>query len=328
MSEIVLSSRVRLARNYEDLPFRNKMTPDQGEDCVRRTLDALRELPQSYTFLPLRGMEDNEKRALVEAHLISPDLTDHGDAGAALIRTDEKIAVMMNEEDHLRIQGFAPGESLSEAAENAFSIDDALQQRQTFAFDPQWGYLTACPTNMGTGLRASMMLHLPMLTLLKQMGKVNQLAAKLGLTLRGIYGEGSEAQGNLYQLSNQVTLGRTEQDILGAVSATARQMAEMERVFREKAWDKDAVAFEDQLFRSYGLLSNARRMPIKEFMAHWSNLRLGASMGKLPVTTEICDLLLTRAQPAHVQKAAGSAALAPRDLDAYRTEIVRGMLKD
>ncbi|MBQ7521032.1 MAG: ATP--guanido phosphotransferase, partial [Clostridia bacterium] len=209
MSEIVVSSRVRLARNYEDLPFRNKITREQSEECVQRTLEALRPLPQPYTFLPLKGMEPNEKKALVEAHLISPDLMEHEDTAAALIRDDEKISVMMNEEDHLRIQGFTLGENLNDAAECAFSIEDVLQESLSFAFDPQWGYLTACPTNAGTGLRASVMLHLPMLTAQKQMGKVNQIAAKLGLTLRGIYGEGSEAQGNLYQLSNQVTLGRT-----------------------------------------------------------------------------------------------------------------------
>ena len=325
MSGIVLSSRVRLARNYEDLPFRGRMTDAQSEECVRRTLDALRSLPQPYAFLSLRGMEENEKKALVEAHMISPDLMDHGDRGAVLIRSDDKISVMMNEEDHLRIQGISPGENLPEAAENAFSIDDALQKQLSFAFDDQWGYLTACPTNAGTGLRASVMLHLPMLTLFKQMGKVNQLAAKLGLTIRGIYGEGSEAQGNLYQLSNQVTLGRTEKEIMDAVAATARQLAEMERVFRQKAWDKDTVAFEDQLFRSYGLLSNARRMPAKEFMAHWSNLRLGAAMGKLPVALTVCDALLTAAQPAHVQKAAG-AVLNEKELDAFRSGLIRKAL--
>ncbi|MBR3019805.1 MAG: protein arginine kinase [Clostridia bacterium] len=327
MSGIVLSSRVRLARNYADLPFRNKITREQSEDCVQRTLEALRPLPQPYTFLPLKGMEANEKKALVEAHLISPDLMEHEETGAALIRDDEKISVMMNEEDHLRIQGFTAGENLNAAAEHAFSIEDTLQEQLSFAFDPQWGYLTACPTNAGTGLRASMMLHLPMLTAQKQMGKVNQIAAKLGLTLRGIYGEGSEAQGNLYQLSNQVTLGRTEKEIIDAVAATARQMAEMERVYRNKAQDKDPVAFEDQLFRSYGLLTNARLMPIKEFMAHWSNLRLGASMGKLPVSLKTCDALLTAAQPAHVQKAAGTA-LNDKDADAYRSELIRNALKD
>lgn len=325
MSEIVVSSRVRLARNYDDLPFRGKISKEQSEECVRRTLEALRPLPQPYAFLPLKGMEANEKKALVEAHLISPDLMEHEETAAALIRDDEKISVMMNEEDHLRIQGFTMGENLNDAAECAFSIDDALQEQLSFAFDPQWGYLTACPTNAGTGLRASVMLHLPMLTTQKQMGKVNQIAAKLGLTLRGIYGEGSEAQGNLYQLSNQVTLGKTEKEIIDAVAATARQMAEMERIYRHKAEDKDAVAFEDQLFRSYGLLTNARRMPIKEFMAHWSNLRLGAALGKLPVSLKTCDALLTAAQPAHVQKAAGTA-LNDKDLDAYRTELIRNAL--
>ncbi len=322
MSDIVVSSRVRLARNYEDLPFFCRMTAEQSEQCVRRTLDALRTLPQPYTFYSLRGMEENEKKALVEAHLISPDLMDHGETGAVLIRGDQKISIMMNEEDHLRIQGISAGENLPESAENAFAIDDALQALLSFAFDAQWGYLTACPTNTGTGLRASVMLHLPMLTLLKQMGKVNQLAAKLGLTIRGIYGEGSEAQGNLYQLSNQVTLGRTEKEIMDSVSVTARQIAEMERVFRQKAMDKDMVAFEDSLFRSWGILCNARQMPVKEFMTHWSNLRMGAALEKLPVPLSVCDRLLTEAQPAHVQRSAG-AVLSDRDADIRRSAIIR-----
>lgn len=322
MSDIVVSSRVRLARNYEDLPFRNRITADQCEECVNRTLGALRSLPDNYTYLPMEGMEENEKKALLESHLISPDLLKNESGAAVLVRGDERVAVMMNEEDHLRILAFAPGENLPRAAQDAFSIDDALQSGLTFAFDSQLGYLTACPTNTGTGMRASVMLHLPMLTFFKQMGKVNQLAAKVGLTLRGVYGEGSEARGNLYQLSNQVTLGRTEQDLVQAVTATARQMAEMERVFRGRAWDHDRVAFEDQLFRSYGLLTNARRIGVKEFMAHWSNLRMGAAMEKLPVPLETCDALLTAAQPAHVLKAAG-AALNEKEQDAYRSEIVR-----
>ena len=325
MSGIVVSSRVRLARNYQDLPFRSHMNAQQAEECVNRTLSALRDLPEPYHFRSLRGLEEIEKKTLVEAHLISPDLMSNGDQGAALIRQDEKISVMINEEDHLRIQGFSSGENLSEALENALSIDDALQRCLAFAFDHQLGYLTACPTNIGTGMRASVMLHLPMLTLLKQMGKVNQLAAKLGLTLRGIYGEGSEAQGHLYQLSNQVTLGRTEREITEAVSAVARQMAEMEKTFREKAAAKDPIAFEDQLYRSFGLLSHARRMGAKEFMVHWSNLRLGAALEKLPLSLEKCDFLLTQAQPGHVQQAAGHA-LEPKEIDEKRSEIIRRAL--
>ena len=322
MSEIILSSRVRLARNYEDLPFSSRISAAQSEQCVQRTLEALRDLPEIYTFYPLRGMEDTDRHALVESHLISPDLLKNEENAAVLIREDQAVSVMMNEEDHLRIQAFCPGEDLPRAAENVFAVEDLLQRKLSFAFDPQLGYLTACPTNTGTGMRASVMLHLPMLTVLKQMGKVNQLAAKLGLTIRGIYGEGSEAQGNLYQLSNQVTLGRTEKDIMDTVSALCRQMTGMETALREKTREKDPVAFEDQLYRSWGLLTNARRMPLKEFMVHWSNLRLGADMGKLPVSTKACDQLLTACQPSHVQKSAG-AALKPQDIDAYRCEIIR-----
>ena len=322
MKEIVVSSRVRLARNLEDLPFGSRITPEQSEQCVQRTLEALRGLNDIYTFYPLRGMEENDRRALVESHLISPDLLKNEENAAVLIRQDEAISVMMNEEDHLRIQGFAPGGNLNAAAQNVFAIEDALQQRLSFAFDPQLGYLTACPTNIGTGMRASMMLHLPMLTILKQMGKVSQLAAKIGLTIRGIYGEGSEAQGHLYQLSNQVTLGRTEKEIADMVGALAGQIADMEQALREKTQQRDPVAFEDQLWRAWGLCLNARKMGLKEFMVHWSNLRLGADMGLLPLSVAACDRLLTLAQPAHVRKAAGGE-MEQNDIDAYRTEIIR-----
>lgn len=325
MSGIVLSSRVRLARNYEDLPFSPRITPEQSEQCVQRTLDALRDLKEAYTFYPLRGMEDVEQRALVESHLISPDLLKNQEEGAVLIREDQKVAVMMNEEDHLRIQAFAPGDDLPSAARHAFAIEDALQKKLSFAFDPQLGYLTACPTNTGTGMRSSMMLHLPLLTRTQQMGKVIQLAAKIGLTLRGIYGEGSEAQGDLYQLSNQVTLGRTEKEIADMVAALARQIAEMEESARDKAREEDPSGLEDRLFRSWGLCRYARRMPLAEFMVHFSNLRLGADLGLLPIDTAACDRLLTAAQPAHVVQAAG-AILAEKDIDAYRTELIRQAL--
>lgn len=325
MSEIMVSSRVRLARNYEDLPFRPRMQKEQQEECVRRTLDALRDLPESYRFVPLCGAEEMEKAVLMENRLISLELMENQEEGAALIRRDEKVAVLMNEEDHLRILGFAPGGNLSEAAENVFAVDDQLQRRLTFAFDGQLGYLTACPTKIGTGLRASVMLHLPMLTILKQMGKVNQLAARLGLNLRGIYGEGSEALGHLYQLSNQVTLGKTEQEILDSVSALARQIAEMEKAFREKTWEKDSIGLADQMYRSLGLMQSARRMNLKEFMAHYSNVRLGAAMGKLPLSTLECDDLLLRSQPGHVKKAAG-IELTAREIDEKRSDLLRAAL--
>lgn len=323
MSEIMVSSRVRLARNYEDLPFRPRMQKELQEECVRRTLGALRELPESYRFAALRGLDENEKQVLVEKQLITPELTENREDGAALIRQDEKVSVLMNEEDHLRIMGFGAGGDLSSAAENVFAVDDALQRGLTFAFDGQLGYLTACPTKIGTGMRASVTLHLPMLTILKQMGQVNQLAARLGLNLRGVYGEGSEAWGHLYQLSNQVTLGRTEQEILDSVSALARQISEMESTFREKSWEKDSVTMADQMFRSLGIAGNARRMSLKEFMAHYSNLRLGAAMGKLPLTVAECDDLLLRCQPGHVRQ---ETDCGEKQTDERRSDLLRQTL--
>ena len=323
MSGIMVSSRVRLARNYEDLPFRPRMQKELQEECVRRTLNALRDMPESYRFVSLRAAEENEKQVLVEKQLITPELTENREDGAALIRQDEKVSVLMNEEDHLRIQGF--GDDLNEAAENVFNVEDALQRKLTFAFDGQLGYLTACPTKIGTGMRASVTLHLPMLTILKQMGQVNQLAARLGLNLRGVYGEGSEAWGHLYQLSNQVTLGRTEQEILDSVSALAKQISEMENAFREKTWEKDSVTMADQMFRSLGIAQNARRMSLKEFMAHYSSLRLGAAMEKLPLTAAECDALLLRCQPGHVRQETGCTE---KETDERRSDLLRQALRN
>ena len=325
MSGIVLSSRVRLARNYTDLPFRAHISREQSEECVNRTLSALRDLPESYTYLPLRSADETEKKTLVEAHLISPDLLTNLENAAVLIRGDKKISVMMNEEDHLRIQAFSPGENLNEAAENAFSIDDELQRRLSFAFDGQLGYLTACPTNTGTGMRASRMLHLPMLTLLKQMGKVNQLTAKLGLTIRGIYGEGSEALGDLYQVSNQVTLGRTEEEIIEAVSAVGKKLIDMESALRDRSMKEMHSELKDSMWRSYGLLSYARQMDEKEFMQHWSHLRLGVCCGLFATPLTAVDELLTVAQNAHAKRYADEMN-PDLSADQARCEIIRKTL--
>ena len=326
MSDVIVSSRVRLARNSEDLPFQEKMTAGQAAECAARTLAALRETPESYRYVTLSAASAQDKTALQESHLISADLMRREDIGAALIRADERLSVMMNEEDHLRLQAIFPGESLDQAAQAVFAVEEAVQANFAFAFDEQLGYLTACPTNTGTGMRASALLHLPMLRLLKQMGKVNQLAAKLGLTLRGVYGEGSEARGCLYLMSNQATLGQSEQELLQSVSAMARKLAEMEDALRARAMERRDISLEDQIFRAYGLCANARRMPIGEFMAHWSSLRLGAALGLLPLTTAQCDALLTAAQPAHVECSAGRR-LTAQEQDEERSRVIRGAIQ-
>jgi len=302
-AEIVVSSRVRLARNYYDLPFSNLDKPENAQRCIDRAKQAMDSVaPEDhFSLYLLRDMNKMEQLSLMEQHLVSKDLLQHSDVGAALIRDDQHISVMVNEEDHLRIQAMLNGFSLLDAASLAFTAEDKLASVCDFSFDNQLGYLTACPTNTGTGMRASLMLHLPLLARCKQMGVVTQTVAKLGLTIRGIYGEGSEALGYLYQVSNQVTLGRTENEIIEAVSAVGKQLMDMENALRVRS-DQESLHFQDGIWRSYGTLRFAKQMESSEFMEHWSNLRLGAAMAILPVSLSTVDDLLTIAQDAHAQK--------------------------
>ncbi|MDO5145365.1 MAG: ATP--guanido phosphotransferase, partial [bacterium] len=291
--------RVRLARNYHDLPF---STGEQDAAlCVSRAQQALPVGEDGYRLYRLAELNELDCRKLVERHWISRDLTSRADAGAALIRRDGHVSVMVNEEDHLRIQSIVSGLALDRAAEEAFLVEEMLESVCTFSFDPQLGYLTSCPTNTGTGMRASLMLHLPMLTRYKQMGNVNQSVAKLGLTTRGIYGEGSEALGDLYQVSNQVTLGRTEEEIIEAVTAVGKQLIDMEQALRHRCLKEQSIELRDALNRSYGLLRYAVRMGEKEFMQHWSNLRLGAALGLFSTPLDTVDGLLSTAQEAHAE---------------------------
>ena len=326
-SAIAISSRVRVARNLKDLNFRPKMTRDQADECIDRVLEAMRGDRDDFRYYPMRGIDPIEKRAMVEEHRISSDLFKTDDCGAALVSADGRVVIMINEEDHLRIQAFAPGLDMETASGLAYRAEDVLERSLDFAFDEQLGYLTACPTNTGTGMRASVMLHLPLLTAKKNMGQVTQLAAKLGLTMRGIYGEGSEALGCVYQLSNQVTLGKTEHELADAVSTVAAQIAGMEQETRLQALREDPVAFEDRISRAIGLLKYARMMDLKEFYPLWSALRVGAAMGRIPMDVRECDEMLTEVQDAHLCRAAGRE-LAGREICEARSALVRRKVRE
>lgn len=325
VESVIVSGRVRLARNYHDLPFSNLKNPENALICAQRAREAMKAESMEYTLYQLHSMPQVERLKLMEEHLISRDLLNHADIGAALIRLDRHVSIMINEEDHLRIQAIGTGQNLSAIAQEAFQAEEALENVCSFSFDPQLGYLTACPTNTGTGMRASLMMHLPMLTRYKQMGNVNQSIAKLGLTIRGIYGEGSEALGDLYQISNQVTLGRTEEEIIEAVSAVGKKLIDMENALRERTIKEKSAELSDSLWRSYGLLSYARQMDEKEFMQHWSQLRLGVCMDYFKLPLKAADELLTVAQNAHAQRYAQEtdSALTPEQA---RCEIIRRTL--
>ena len=327
--DAVLSSRIRLARNYEDFPFDLAKNRELAEVCISRTENALRLSPdgEDFTLLRLSDMSQEDRQAMSDMHLISQDLLRFPDSAAVLMKNDESAVIMMNEEDHLRIQSIAKGLDLLTPASRCFGIEDTLSRQVSFAFDDQLGYLTACPTNTGTGMRASVLMHLPMLTLGKQMGNVGQTVAKVGLNIRGVYGEGSEALGNIYQVSNQVTLGRTEEDLIAAVTAVANQLSDMEAAIREKTLLEKPAYTEDLVFRSWGILTNARLMPLTEFYRNWSGVRLGASRGLLEVDPERLDTLPEAVQNACLRAKFG-VELDDDALLQKRAELIREALTD
>ncbi len=326
-SETVLSSRVRLARNYDDLPFDLTDRPDFAAMCVARTVNALKasQMDKGFELFRLKDMSDTARKAMAESRLISRDLLSTPEVSAALVRAQDAVSVMMNEDDHLRIQAIRPEMDLLGAASACFRVDDALSRQVAFAFDEQLGYLTACPTNTGTGMRASLLMHLPMLTRGKQMGNVGQLVAKVGLNIRGVYGEGSEALGNIYQISNQVTLGRTEQELISTVTALGAQLSDMEQQLRDKALRDGRTPLEDVIYRAWGTMQYARMMPLNEFYQHWSNVRLGAALGILKLPLPLADALLDHVQDAHLQVWA-EEELTGAALDECRATRIRNLL--
>ena len=324
----MISSRVRLSRNYEDLPFSPKLTKEYAEEVIERTSEAVfnTENGAAYTLLRMSELEEDARSRLVEHHYISYDLLKYVNRSAAMVSSAGTVTVMLNEEDHVRFQGLLPGLQLERAAEMALKLDETLGERYPFAFDHQWGFLTACPANTGTGMRASVILHLPALSGAGQMGAVMQTIAKLGLTIRGLYGEGSEARGNLYQLSNQATLGRSEEDVIRALAAATTQIVEHERSMRESAEKRDMLQLQDSLMRSWGELMYARLMSAKEFMRRYSDIRYAASMGYLHAPLPGLDVLMMDVQPGSLGVRAGKL-MGTRESEILRAQVLRDELQ-
>ena len=325
--DVVVSSRVRLARNYKDIPFAPALNREWAQETIRRAADALARQRETYQLIRMENLTNAQRRQLVEHHLISYDLLKFAELSAALIGQQDTVSVMVNEEDHLRIQALLPGMQPEKTAEMVFALDDALGADDNYAFDAQFGFLTSCPTNVGTGMRASTMLHLPALARVGKLSALLQAISKLGLTVRGIYGEGSEAQGNLYQLSNQVTLGRSEEDTLKTLIAATTQIISYERGARKALQQHDAALLEDQLMRSYGEFANARILPVKEFMSRCSDLRLAASLGYVDRDYAFIDALMMDAQDGSLSVQLGGEKN-EREMDMARAEYVRAKLSE
>jgi len=325
--DVVLNSRVRLARNFADIPFPSAMHGEDGAAAQFRAADALAHAPQGqqYALLRIHDLPDAERRALVEKHLISRDLLSAGEFAAILIRRDENVCVMLNEEDHLRIHALLPGKDLAAAAALAFEVDDAIGESVSYAFDNELGFLTSCLTNTGTGMRASALLHLPALTRTGATGAMVQEVSKLGHSLRPLYGDDGEAVGELYLISNQVSLGRSEQELLDSIDAIVGQIVDRERAAREMMLIQDNMELEDELMRSLGILRYARRLGEAEWTRRWSDVRLAVQAGVLSMPLDALDALLSDAKPAHLELRAGKE-LSPVERDEERARLVRGAL--
>lgn len=330
-SDIVISSRIRIARNLRSLPFPVLASSEQAEKAlfeISKVLEdaSIHELGK-FTFLTLNDMQETEKKVLVEKHLISPNLAEEASCGAVILSENESISIMINEEDHLRIQCLFPGLQIKEAMELANRLDDIFEARLDYAFDEKRGYLTSCPTNVGTGIRASVMLHLPALVLTQQINRILSAVNQVGLTVRGLYGEGSEAIGNLFQISNQITLGQSEKEIADNLFSVVKQIIEHERAARERLMLESRPKIIDRVCRSYGILSHAGIMDSKEAAQRLSDVRLGIDLELIQGTSaNVLNELMVMTQPGFLQQYAGQKLNAD-ERDYRRAEMIRERMK-
>ncbi len=327
--DVILSSRVRLARNLSGYPFPHRLVPDQAleiVDLVRRaTRDDLYE-DGPFDCLDMGQLSDLERQVLVEKHVISPQMAMRGKGSLLILSGDERVSIMVNEEDHLRLQCLLPGLSAGDAWNMVSRVDDVLEQELDYAFSADRGYLTSCPTNTGTGMRVSVMIHIPALGMMGQVAPLLSSLGKVGVAVRGLFGEGTQAEGNIYQVSNQVSLGRPEDEIISNLVGLAGQIRDQERRAREALLSRDRVQLEDRIYRAYGVLTGARVMSSGEMMRLLSEISLGMDLNLIPqIGTDTLKTLQVMARPGYLQYMAG-AALGERDRDIRRASLVRRYL--
>lgn len=323
-SDIVVSTRIRLARNINDYPFPNKLNTKSRIE-LNNIIKAAVEKDNKYNlrYVEMKTLARFEAASMAERHIISPEFASDADGRALLMSNEEDIVIMLNEEDHLRIQVMKSGFALDEAYEIADSLDNSFNEKFDFAFDSRIGYLTQCPTNLGTGMRASVMLHLPALTMSGQINKLINTITKLGLTFRGAFGDGTSAIGDIYQLSNQITLGISEEFAVKNLKAITLQLCAQERQARAEL--ENSVDTEDSIFRAYGLLKWARLLTTKELMENLSLVRLGSVLGKIKCDVETINEIMISMQPASINVLA-EQKLEAKDRDMFRAKLVRERL--
>ena len=328
-SNIVISSRVRLARNLEGFPFFNWAKTKEKEK-IFITLKAVVKkcgFLKEAAFFDMKDLSEIDRQFLVERHLMSPEHVIDPEYKGLVIDTKEIISIMINEEDHLRMQILQSGFNIVEAWRMSDEIDTDIGKKAPYAFSAKWGYLTACPTNTGTGLRASVMLHLPALVMTNQIGKVFQAISKLGLTMRGFYGEGTEAIGNFFQVSNQVTLGHSEGELIDKIGSIVDKLVRREESTRNILMSKNKEEMVDKIWRAHGTLKSAHIITSAETIRLLSAIRLGVDLGIITgLGRNAINELFILLQPAHLQKLEGKL-LTPKERDCKRADLVREKMK-
>jgi protein arginine kinase len=328
-SGVVLSTRIRLARNLKNHRFVHfTKSPDKSRifQTIIKAGQVCTKLKNPIVF-NLKNLNSLQRHMLVERHIISHDMeNEQGDRGVILTK-DERMCVMINKEDHLRIQCIFSGFQPLKAWEEINKLDDEMAKNLDYAFLPQFGYLTACPTNVGTGIRISVLMHLPALVLTKNIEKTLKGIAQVGLNIRGFYGEGTDVLGNLFQISNQTTLGKSEMEIIETLSRVIEQLIEIEQEGYQRLLHDARTSIEDKIWRAYGIMKNARLLTSSEFMSLSSALRLGIQLGICKeIDVQTLNEMLLLVQPSHLQNAQGQK-MGPAERDRIRADMVRKLLE-
>ncbi len=327
-SDVVISSRIRLARNQKNTAFVNSAKKSELLQRLEKLETVAKQLGYGLKMKRLRDMSELDKMCLVEKHMISPDFARNGvDIGAILINEAENICIMIHEEDHIRIQTFASGLDLEHALELSKELETAIGEIFPYAFHEQFGYLTACPTNVGTGLKASVMVHLPGLTQTGNVSKILEIMRGFGLNIRGVYGERSDTRGDVYQISNLQTIGITEKEIVNRLQMMMEKLIEQERLAR-RILARNSVYLEDKVYRAYGILSNCRKLSLEECENYISCVKLGTDLG---ILKELNDLKIKKldlyTKPAHLQKLANHA-LEENEREIERAKMVQKIIQE
>lgn len=328
-SDVIISSRIRLARNLSQYPFPHRMDAQQArmaaDEIVNAFLDNPRISRQDYLTIDLESLSEIDRQALAEKHLVSDALARTGKNHRVIISRDEALSIMVNEEDHIRIQGMQAGLDLDGAYVLASEASRQFEERLGIAYSDQFGFLTACPTNTGTGMRASAMAHLPGLVMIGKIRSIVDSLGKMSFAVRGYHGEGSKSEGNVFQISNQLTLGLSEEDLITDLKRMLNQLIDQERKARRAIYRSRPTFVEDKVMRAYGVLMNARLLAAEEAYELISDLRLGLSLGLIHGVTEAdINRMMTSIGPACIQKATGQP-MAPEERDTARATAVRSL---